>query len=115
MITLANTAETRELRKLIANELGLTLKSVPVCSFAIVAGYQPPEKTGQGGHWITPNGSICHHPGAYRKRFGRPVYKASCHKITTGIDWLLAKTDMNRELLLSLQAQLHSELIGAAP
>lgn len=115
MITLENTKETRALRRLIANELGLELKKIPTCQFVIEASGHPPEKSGQPGHYVTPNGSICHHPNAYRRRSGKPRYVASSVKITTGIEWLNEKTGMNNALMLDLQMKLHIELIGATP
>ena len=59
----------------------------------VVDGAQPPTMKGTSYHWRTPGGEICYSPNAYRRKFGKPIYHASTHRVEVGEMWL-------RELLV---------------
>jgi hypothetical protein len=56
----------------------------------VVDGDQAPKRRGTGYYWETPSGQVCHHPNAYRRAFGRPVYCASTVRVEVGREWLAA-------------------------
>jgi hypothetical protein len=57
----------------------------------VVDGTQAPQRRGTGYYFETPSGQICHHPNAYRRAFGRPIYCASTVRVEVGREWLAAK------------------------
>lgn len=54
----------------------------------VVSGNRRPHVMGERWHHVTPSGDVCHHPSAYRKAFGRPIYVASTRRIAVGAAWL---------------------------
>lgn len=55
----------------------------------VVPGRAAPQVRGRAAHHVTPNGSICHHPNAYRRAFGRPQYVCSTIRVEVGLSWLV--------------------------
>jgi hypothetical protein len=54
----------------------------------VVDGDMAPRCQGESYRWETPNGTRVHHPHAYRRHFGRPVYCASTNRVQVGREWL---------------------------
>ena len=64
----------------------------------VVDGNRPPTREGTGYYWVTPNGNVCHHPRAYRRAFGRPIYCASTARVEVGRQWLIARAIPERAM-----------------
>ena len=47
-----------------------------------------PRTVGESYYWTTPSGAICHHPNAYSRAFGRPVYHGSTRRVIVGSEWI---------------------------
>jgi len=55
----------------------------------IVEGSLPPKLCGKSGYYINASGDIIHHPNAYRKAWGKPIYIRSTIRVEVGSEWLL--------------------------
>ena len=42
-------------------------------------------------HYVNKSGDIIHHPNAYRRAWGKPIYVASTLRIVVGAKWLSAQ------------------------
>ena len=54
----------------------------------VVDGNEAPYIVGASFHYENKSGDIIHHPNAYRRAWGKPIYIASTKKIVVGKKWL---------------------------
>lgn len=72
----------------VCREIAGAHRSMPV---RLVAGSQAPVVTGRSYHWVTPGGRPVHHPNAYRRAWGKPIYVCSTLSVEVGIEWVAAR------------------------
>lgn len=64
----------------------------------------PPKLKGKSYHYTNKSGHMIYHPNAYRRAWGKPIYRHSTLRIEVGCDWLLNNfTFKNIDLLKSEQ------------
>lgn len=66
----------------------LGLKGHP-CPIEFVDGFASPRLRGQPCHHRNKSGDVIHHPLAYMRAKGWPVYHPSTLRITVGIGWCM--------------------------
>lgn len=77
----------RAWRRWVRDSAGQAGTSYPI---EIIAGDDAPELTGRQWHYVNASGDLIHHPSAYRKAWGKPIYVSSTLSIEVGRDWLIA-------------------------
>lgn len=61
------------------------------CPVKIVSGNAKPSLKGRGFHYTNKRGQVIHHPNAYMKAWGKPIYNPSTIRVEVGFDWLMEK------------------------
>ena len=57
----------------------------------VLPGGDAPHVAGRSYYWVTPGGRPVHYPAAYRRAYGRPVYRPSSRRVEVGVDWLTTR------------------------
>lgn len=94
------------LSKLIKKMLREAVSARSNCPITIVNGNNPPKLKGRSYYYTNKSGHEIHHPSAYRKAWGKPIYHASTIRIEVGDDWLLSQLTLKNIKLLKLKAFL---------
>ncbi len=76
------------------------------CPIKIINGNEPPKLKGRGYYYTNKSGHEIHHPSAYRKAWGKPIYHASTLRVEVGSSWLLNQLTLKNVKLLKLKAFL---------
>lgn len=92
--------KVNNLSKLIKKLIRESVSARSNCPIKIINGSDPPKLKGRGWYYTNKRGDKIHHPNAYRKAWGKPIYNPSTIRVEVGSDWLLnSLTEKNVKLL----------------